>query len=56
MPNVRKTLLASTMTLATMSTGAFAQDRDIVIAVSIPAATHGFTGGVVYHAMQAEQP
>ena len=55
MSNVRKTLLASTMALATMSAGAFAQDRDIVIAVSIPAATHGFTGGVVYHAMQAEQ-
>jgi ribose transport system substrate-binding protein len=26
-----------------------------VIAVSIPAATHGWTGGVVYHAEQAEQ-
>ncbi len=32
-----------------------AQDRDITIAVSIPAATHGFTGGVVYHAEQAEK-
>ena len=55
MSNVRKTLLASTMALATISTAAFAQDREFVIAVSIPAATHGFTGGVVYHAMQAEQ-
>ena len=33
---------------------ATAQDRDIVIGVSIPAATHGWTGGVVYHAEQAE--
>ncbi|NMG41109.1 substrate-binding domain-containing protein [Chelativorans sp. ZYF759] len=31
-----------------------AQDRDITIAVSIPAATHGWTGGVVYHAEQAK--
>lgn len=33
---------------------AHAQDRDITIAVSIPAATHGWTGGVVYHAEQAK--
>ena len=33
MTNVRKTLLASTLALAGMSAGAFAQDRDIVIAV-----------------------
>ena len=33
---------------------ASAQDRDIIIGVSIPAATHGWTGGVVYHAEQAE--
>ena len=34
---------------------ASAQDRDVTIVVSIPAATHGFTGGVVYHAEQAEK-
>lgn len=34
---------------------ATAQERDITIAVSIPAATHGWTGGVVYHAEQAEK-
>lgn len=33
---------------------ASAQDRDIIIGVSIPAATHGWTGGVGYHAEQAE--
>lgn len=39
-----------------MSVGsAGAQERDITIAVSIPAATHGWTGGVVYHAEQAEK-
>lgn len=30
-----------------------AQERNVTIAVSIPAATHGWTGGVVYHAQQA---
>lgn len=30
-----------------------AQERKVTIAVSIPAATHGWTGGVVYHAQQA---
>ncbi|WP_083591848.1 substrate-binding domain-containing protein [Aurantimonas sp. 22II-16-19i] len=34
---------------------AIAQERDVKIAVSIPAATHGWTGGVVYHAEQAEK-
>src|SRR5690625_1255831 len=34
---------------------ATAQERDVTIAVSIPAATHGWTGGVVYHAEQAEK-
>lgn len=32
-----------------------AQDGKVTIAVSIPAATHGWTGGVVYHAEQAEK-
>ena len=32
-----------------------AQDKEFTIAVSIPAATHGWTGGVVYHAQEAEK-
>ncbi|TNC64894.1 substrate-binding domain-containing protein [Rubellimicrobium roseum] len=40
---------------ALIATAATAQDGKTVIAVSIPAATHGWTGGVVYHAEQAEQ-
>lgn len=32
-----------------------AQDTEFTIAVSIPAATHGWTGGVVYHAQEAEK-
>jgi ribose transport system substrate-binding protein len=40
--------------MALTATGALAQDKK-VIAVSIPAATHGWTGGVVYHAEQAEK-
>ncbi|MEP7456240.1 substrate-binding domain-containing protein [Phyllobacterium sp. SB3] len=39
--------LASTMTFA------YAQDKQVNIAVSIPAADHGWTGGVVYHAERA---
>lgn len=45
--------LLSAATLAALTTtGALAQDKT-TIAVSIPAATHGWTGGVVYHAEQA---
>jgi len=39
-------------TVAAFAGSVHAQDRT-VIAVSIPAATHGWTGGVVYHAEQA---
>lgn len=30
-----------------------AQQKNVTMAVSIPAATHGWTGGVVYHAQEA---
>jgi ribose transport system substrate-binding protein len=40
--------------LAGFSTGAMAQEKkSVTIGVSIPAATHGWTGGVVYHAQEA---
>ena len=45
------TLLAGALT----SAPALAQDKEFTIAVSIPAATHGWTGGVVYHAERAEK-
>ena len=35
---------------------AHAQDKEFTIAVSIPAATHGWTGGVVYHAHALARP
>jgi ribose transport system substrate-binding protein len=38
------------LALAATATGAKADDKPIVIGVSIPAADHGWTGGVVYHA------
>lgn len=38
---------------AGLSSAAFAQQKNVTIAVSIPAATHGWTGGVVYHAEEA---
>lgn len=49
-------LLASALALSSaVSFAAVAQTRDKTIAVSIPAATHGWTGGVVYHAEQAKK-
>jgi ribose transport system substrate-binding protein len=52
----RRTLgfLSAASLVALTATGAMAQDKK-TIAVSIPAATHGWTGGVVYHAEQAEK-
>jgi ribose transport system substrate-binding protein len=47
-------LLSAASLLAISVGSAQAQDKKI-IAVSIPAATHGWTGGVVYHAEQAEK-
>ena len=35
-----------------LATGAVAQQKNVTIGVSIPAATHGWTGGVVYHAQE----
>lgn len=47
--------LMSAASIAALAAGsALAQDK-VTIAVSIPAATHGWTGGVVYHAEQAEK-
>ena len=49
-------LLLSTVALAIpLSLGSAQADEKVTIAVSIPAATHGWTGGVVYHAEQAEK-
>ncbi|GGF73619.1 ABC transporter substrate-binding protein [Paracoccus acridae] len=48
------TLATAASLLALTAGGAVAQDKR-TIAVSIPAATHGWTGGVVYHAEQAEK-
>ena len=38
--------------MAGVATGAMAQQKNVTIGVSIPAATHGWTGGVVYHAQE----
>ena len=49
-------LLLSTVALTIpLSLGSAQADEKVTIAVSIPAATHGWTGGVVYHAEQAEK-
>lgn len=47
-------LFSAASLAALIATGAMAEEKKI-IAVSIPAATHGWTGGVVYHAEQAEK-
>ena len=46
-----KALLASVAALGIMTGAAHAQEK-LTIAVSIPAADHGWTGGVVFHATQ----
>ncbi len=48
MKSILRTLIASSAILA--STATFAQTEKVVMGVSIPAATHGWTGGVVYWA------
>lgn len=48
-----KTLLATTMLVGVLGGAAFAQDDKVVIGVSVPAADHGWTGGVNYFAQQA---
>jgi ribose transport system substrate-binding protein len=47
-------LAAAAGLLAGLASGAAAQQqkKDVTIGVSIPAATHGWTGGVVYHAQE----
>lgn len=52
---LRRTLLAATgLTALMMALPAMAQETR-TIAVSVPAATHGWTGGVVYHAQKAAE-
>jgi len=47
--------LVSAASLIALTAGAAVAQDKRTIAVSIPAATHGWTGGVVYHAEQAEK-
>jgi ribose transport system substrate-binding protein len=44
--------LATAAVALSLATGAMAQQKPATIGVSIPAATHGWTGGVVYHAQE----
>jgi ribose transport system substrate-binding protein len=44
--------LATAALALSLATGAMAQQKPVTIGVSIPAATHGWTGGVVYHAQE----
>ena len=59
---MRKRLLGVTVALLALAGGAQAQDKKVTIGVSIPAADHGWTAGVVYHAervaklLMAEHP
>lgn len=48
-------LLSTALVAGALATATQAQDKEFTIAVSIPAATHGWTGGVVYHAQEAEK-
>jgi ribose transport system substrate-binding protein len=44
--------LATAAVALSLATGAMAQQKPVTIGVSIPAATHGWTGGIVYHAQE----
>src|SRR3954471_11444288 len=46
-------LAAAAGLFAGLTSVAMAQSKNVTIGVSIPAATHGWTGGVVYHAQEA---
>jgi ribose transport system substrate-binding protein len=49
-------VIAATGALALgIAAGAHAQEEEVTIGVSIPAATHGWTGGVNYHAERIKQ-
>ncbi|MBS9403512.1 ABC transporter substrate-binding protein [Halomonas sp. TRM85114] len=50
-----KTGLAALATTAALGVPAIAVAQDYTIGVSIPAATHGWTGGVNFHAEQAKE-
>ena len=50
---MRKRILGVAVAMAALMGVAHAEDKKVTIGVSIPAADHGWTGGVVYHAEQA---
>lgn len=54
MPTI-KTAVATFATTAALAVSGTALAQEVTIGVSIPAATHGWTGGVNYHADQAKQ-
>lgn len=47
---MKKLLISLAIATSALTGVASAQDKNVTIAVSIPAADHGWTGGVVYHA------
>lgn len=51
---MKKLLLGALCGAALLATSVYAEDKKVTIAVSIPAADHGWTGGVVYHAERAK--
>jgi len=52
MKHLALTALAGLGLAAGLAGPALAQQKNVTIGVSIPAATHGWTGGVVYHAQE----
>ncbi len=53
-PNARMLMSSVLLAGSALASAVHAQDIEFTVAVSIPAATHGWTGGVVYHAERAE--
>lgn len=50
-----KTAVAACVTAAAIGLSGAAIAQEYTIGVSIPAATHGWTGGVNYHAEEAQK-
>ena len=52
---IRKSAVAAIVLVLFLTSSAVAEEKKVTLGVSIPAATHGWTGGVVFWANQAKK-
>ena len=55
MKSIFRTLALTTVVLSTLTAVSASAEEKVVLGVAIPAATHGFTGGIVFWANQAKK-